>query len=62
LHTNFKLKADGDYLALFSPDSTVSATTLLNKFPTQFADISYGRAGAGVNGAWGYMKQMSPGQ
>jgi CotH kinase protein/Concanavalin A-like lectin/glucanases superfamily/Lamin Tail Domain len=41
LHTNFKLSADGEYLALFRPDLTV-ATELSPNFPPQFPDVSYG--------------------
>jgi len=41
LHTNFKLSADGEYLALFAPDGTV-ATEISPKFPQQFPDVSYG--------------------
>ena len=41
LHTNFKLSADGEYLALFAPDGT-AATEIAPKFPPQFPDVSYG--------------------
>lgn len=41
LHTNFKLGADGEYLALFAPDGSV-ATEIAPKFPAQFPDVSYG--------------------
>ena len=41
LHTNFKLGADGEYLALFEPDGT-AATEISPKFPQQFPDVSYG--------------------
>ena len=39
LHTNFKLSAGGEYLALVSPDLTI--TSQFN-FPPQVNDISYG--------------------
>ena len=39
LHTNFKLSAGGEYLALVSPDLTI--TSQFN-FPPQVDDISYG--------------------
>ena len=45
LHTNFKLNADGDYLALVRPDGN----TLVSEFnlggtyfPQQFSDVSFG--------------------
>jgi len=41
LHTNFKLGADGEYLALFAPDGT-AATEITPQFPPQFPDVSYG--------------------
>ncbi len=41
LHTNFKLSADGEYLAMFGPDGTV-ATEITPQFPPQFPDVSYG--------------------
>jgi len=41
LHTNFKLGADGEYLALFEPDNT-AASEISPKFPAQFPDVSYG--------------------
>lgn len=41
LHTNFKLDADGEYLALVKPDNTV-AWEYAPRFPSQLADVSYG--------------------
>ena len=41
LHTNFKLSAEGEYLALVRPDLTV-ATEFSPEFPQQFPDVSYG--------------------
>src|SRR6266508_2977634 len=43
LHTDFSLKAGGEYLALVKPDGTV-ATEFTPVFPEQFPDISYGLA------------------
>jgi hypothetical protein len=43
LHTDFSLKASGEYLALLKPDSTV-ATEFAPTFPPQYPDISYGLA------------------
>ncbi len=40
LHTNFKLSADGEYLALVMPDGLTIATEFT--FPKQFPDVSYG--------------------
>jgi hypothetical protein len=41
LHTNFKLSAAGEYLAMFGPDGSV-ATEIAPQFPQQFPDVSYG--------------------
>ncbi len=41
LHTNFKLSADGEYLALIQPDGTI-ATEISPQFPQQFPDVAYG--------------------
>ena len=43
LHTDFSLKASGEYLALVRPDGTV-ATEFSPTFPPQSPDISYGLA------------------
>ena len=43
LHTDFSLKASGEYLALLKPDSTV-ATEFAPTFPPQYPDVSYGLA------------------
>src|SRR5262245_57991966 len=49
LHTNFKLDADGEYLALVRPDGKTVATEFGSKFPSQTADISYGLAMSNPN-------------
>ena len=43
LHTDFSLKASGEYLALLRPDGSV-ATEFAPTFPEQFPDVSYGYA------------------
>jgi len=42
LHTNFKLKAGGEYLALTMPDGVTVAFEYAEEYPKQFEDISYG--------------------
>jgi len=42
LHTNFKLSADGEYLALVMPDGVTIATQFSPTFPPQLPDVSYG--------------------
>lgn len=43
LHTNFRLSADGEYLALVRPDGSI-ATEFAPAYPPQLADISFGLA------------------
>ncbi len=42
LHTNFKLSADGEYLALLEPDGKTIATEFAPSFPPQVSDVSFG--------------------
>lgn len=67
LHTDFKLSADGEYLALVKPDGVNIASEFRPTFPTQVPDVSYGFAQfgeppnltAGTNGV--YFLGPSPG-
>ncbi len=58
LHTNFKLSAGGEFLALVAPDGNTIIDSLT--FPEQSSDISYGRSGM-YNG-WDYMTPSPSGQ
>lgn len=42
LHTNFKLSAAGEYLALVLPDGVTKASEFAPAFPQQYPDTSYG--------------------
>ncbi|MBK7998230.1 MAG: lamin tail domain-containing protein [Verrucomicrobia bacterium] len=42
LHTNFKLGAGGEYLALVEPDGVTVATQFSPAFPAQVTDVSFG--------------------
>ncbi|WP_193211209.1 chitobiase/beta-hexosaminidase C-terminal domain-containing protein [Luteolibacter marinus] len=42
LHTNFKLSAGGEYLALVKPDGVTIAWEYSPQFPQQLSDVSYG--------------------
>ncbi len=55
-HTNFKLDAEGDYLALVSPDGDV-VDHFESVFPRQLADVSFGWVGDQRM----YMPEPSPG-
>ena len=60
LHTNFKLSASGDYVALVSPDLAVVSEfgEDSEEYPEQFEDVSYGIA---ANGGIGYFRSPTPG-
>ncbi|MBM3881976.1 MAG: hypothetical protein FJ387_20020 [Verrucomicrobia bacterium] len=42
LHTNFRLDAAGEYLALVEPDGQTVVSEFAPQFPPQWADLSYG--------------------
>lgn len=43
LHTDFRLSADGEYLALILPDGVTRATEFAPAYPRQHEDISHGQ-------------------
>ncbi len=47
LHTNFKLRADGEFLALVAPGGTTITSAFSPEFPAQVRDVSYGVTAAG---------------
>jgi len=46
LHTNFKLRAQGEYLGLVRPDGTTVVSEFSPAYPLQAPDVSYGLRGA----------------
>ncbi|MDB6134027.1 MAG: hypothetical protein JWM59_2270 [Verrucomicrobiales bacterium] len=62
LHTNFKLGAGGEYMALVRPDG-VPATEYAPSFPPQLPDIAYGLsvADGAYTGDTRYFQQPTPG-
>ena len=42
LHTNFRLSADGEYLALVAPDGVTVVSAFAPSYPRQFRDESFG--------------------
>lgn len=58
-HTNFKLEALGEYLALFAPGSPATlASGLAPKFPEQRRNVAYGLDGSNQ---WRYFPTPTPG-
>lgn len=58
LHTNFKLSASGEYLALFPPDGFTPATEYAPAYPPQVEDVSYGIS---IDGQLQYFAPATPG-
>jgi hypothetical protein len=55
LHTNFKLSAGGEYLALVAPDGMTILSEFSPQYPPQTTDVSYGLSfnpGLTANEAW----------
>lgn len=59
LHTNFKLKQDGDFLGLHNILEGKFIDIVSPQFPQQFRDMSYGRYGPEL--AYGYLARPTPG-
>ncbi|MEX2382703.1 MAG: CotH kinase family protein [Opitutales bacterium] len=60
LHADFKLSASGEYLGLFSPDSSRRLIDGISPgFPEQRTDVSYGR---NAGGDWVYFSEPTPGE
>lgn len=57
LHTDFKLSAGGEYLALVAPDGATVVTDFGDRYPPQFEDESYGEGEFGI----GYLDEATPG-
>lgn len=58
LHTNFKLKGSGEYLALVEPDGVTIHHQFAPRFPQQVAAVSYGLIPGGDTA--GYFKNPTP--
>ena len=50
-HTNFKLGADGEYLALVAPDGATVVSQYATQYPRQVPDVSYGLSTAASTSA-----------
>jgi len=57
LHTNFRLSADGEFIALVSPDGLSVIDSL--SFAPQTNDVSYGRTSDG-NSVWDFFNTPTP--
>ncbi|MEY2877963.1 MAG: hypothetical protein RLZZ15_343 [Verrucomicrobiota bacterium] len=63
LHANFKLSANGGYLALIRPDGVTPAREFAPGYPAQFTDLSYGitQPAAGETPQLGFFRTPTPG-
>jgi hypothetical protein len=59
LHTSFRLRSDGEYLALVAPDGVTVLSEFSPGYPRQFEDVSYGRDALGREG---YYIEPTPGE
>ena len=62
LHTNFQLSADGEYLALVTPDETIIASISTTNFPAQYRDESYGLDLSTGDPLWHFYSTPTPGE
>ncbi len=60
LHTNFRLRRDGEVIALYNPTTRRFSDAVTVTYPPQFSDVSYGRTLAGAN--YGYFATPTPGE
>jgi len=61
LHTNFKLSASGEYLALVQQDGTTVAFEYAPEYPAQSTDVSYGLVAPEQGAAAGFLTTPTPG-
>lgn len=57
LHANFKLSANGEYLALVEPDGLTIHDEIAPAYPVQYAGVSFGRL---ADGTTGYFSEPTP--
>jgi hypothetical protein len=61
LHTDFRLSADGEYLALVAPDGVTVVSAFAPGYPPQFEDESYGLDPAASPPVWSFFSTPTPG-
>ncbi|MCB1128655.1 MAG: lamin tail domain-containing protein, partial [Verrucomicrobiae bacterium] len=61
LHTNFRLAAEGDYLALVAPDGVTLVTAFAPAYPDQFDNESFGIAQGSSPPEWTFFPMPTPG-
>ena len=60
LHTNFRLSASGEYLALVAPDGTTVLSDFAPVYPEQFEDVSYGLEQTGNTTQVNFLPSSAP--
>lgn len=67
LHTDFRLSAGGEYLALVAPDGVTTITAFAPAYPPQFDNVSFGLGTVGLSGGatytsdWTFFSTPTPG-
>ena len=62
LHTNFRLSADGEYLALVAPDGVTVVSAFAPSYPAQFQNASFGLAPLADDLVWSFFSIPTPGK
>ena len=62
LHTNFRLSANGDYLALVAPDGETVLSGFAPSYPVQFQNVSFGLAPMENDIVWNFFSTPTPGK
>ena len=60
LHTNFRLSASGEYLALVAPDGATVLSDFAPVYPEQFEDVSYGLEQTGNTTEVNFLPSSAP--
>ena len=61
LHTNFRLSADGEYLALVAPDGVTVVSAFAPSYPAQFENESFGLDPLADDLVWSFFSIPTPG-
>jgi hypothetical protein len=61
LHTNFRLAADGEYLALVAPDGVTVDSAFAPAYPPQFDNQSFGLSQPESSPVWSFFAIPTPG-
>ncbi len=61
LHTDFRLSAEGEYLALVAPDGATAVSAFAPAYPPQFENESFGLGAGASPPGWSFFSTPTPG-